>query len=297
MFHLLSSKLQFLRLTTPKDVNFLVLKAAMDDSSTKTLELNFLPSLIGSFCVIYPYLFAGKTDPPDETSTYYAVITEENENGSLRDITAVANTISRRIENEYGVFFRFEKSSKSSFPTLACVLRRILKLTPEESIKYIKSTALSGEITWTPTKDQIWMIKNYRPPIRVLFCGDRNTAVCFEEVILYELKALPEDSVMVHGGCKGVDLFAEELAKHLGIATKAFGITSEEWSRIGPSAGPKRNQKMLDECISYVVAFHPDISMSKGTRDMMVRAWKAGVPVYIHDLKRKSKFEGDFDVL
>lgn len=267
---------------------------------TEKLELNFLPSSVGSFCVIYPYLFAGKSNlvGADDPSAYYIVITEENDNGSLRDITEVANTISRHIEGEYRVFFRFEKSSKSSFPTLSCVLRRVLKLSPEDSIKYIKSAALSADIKWMPTKSDLWMVKNYRPPIKVLFCGDRNTAVCFEEVILQELKALPEDSIMIHGGCKGVDLFAEDLAKNLGIATKAFGITSEEWTRIGPSAGPQRNQKMLeDTCVSYVVAFHPNLSYSKGTRDMMVRAWKAGIPVYIHDLKRKSKFEGDFDVL
>jgi hypothetical protein len=51
-----------------------------------------------------------------------------------------------------------------------------------------------------------------------------------------------------------------------------------------------------------VLAFHPDIFSAyqtgkSGTANMMTIAHAAKVPVYIHDLKRKSKFEGDFENL
>lgn len=264
------------------------------------LELNFLLSEKEYFSVIYPLLFAG-TKTSDLQG--YEIIEEENSDASLKEITSITSIICRRVEAGSKVFFRFKRKSKSAFPTLSCVIRRVTKRNPKESVNYIKTIALSAAAMapWTPTKDQIWMVENYRPPIKVLFCGDRNNAICFENTITFELKALPEDSIVIHGGCKGVDLFTEELAKHLGIATRIFSVTPEEWNRIGLSAGPQRNQKMLDDGegppLAYVMAFHVDISMSKGTKDMMNRAWRQGFPVYIHDLKRKSKFEGDFTVL
>ncbi len=141
-------------------------------------------------------------------------------------------------------------------------------------------------------------IFRYRRPLTVLFCGDRDSAICFEESITFELKALPRFSKVVHGGCRGVDSYAGELAKLAGFQVLSFPVTSKEWNEQGRAAGPIRNEKMLDETSpDMVIAFHVDISMSKGTSDMMARAWKRGIPVYLHDLKRKSKFEGDFSVL
>lgn len=264
------------------------------------VELDFtLKAPDGTFWVISDVLLAGTKR---EEMCGKMVIMEENENSTLKEITKITNMICRRIERESNetkrhrriTYFYFGKESKSAFVTLCCVVRRFLKLLPLDAIRYIKT---ASRRRLPPTKDQIWLVEKYKPPIKVLFCGDRNTATCFQDVITFELKALPEDSIMIHGGCKGVDLFAEELAKGLGIATEAFGITSDEWCVLGKSAGPLRNRKMIDQGIDYVVAFHPDIELSKGTKDMMTQAWKAGIPVFIHDLKRKSKFEGDFSVL
>lgn len=257
------------------------------------MEIDFVSSApAGTFWVVSDVLLAGTKNcrPPCTTS----FVEEENDNGTLKELTKIANKICRRIESETSTYFYFKKESKSAFVILCCVVRRFLKLSSNDAIRYVKT---ASRRRLPPTKDQIWLVEKYKSPVKVLFCGDRNTATCFQDVITFELKALPEDSVVIHGGCKGVDLFAEELAKGLGIATEAFSVTSDEWCVLGKSAGPLRNRKMLEQGIDYVVAFHPDIELSKGTKDMMTQAWKAGIPVFIHDLKRKSKFEGDFSVL
>lgn len=53
---------------------------------------------------------------------------------------------------------------------------------------------------------------------------------------------------------------------------------------IGRAAGPIRNGEMLAEGRpDLVVAFHLDIARSRGTRDMVNRALRAGVPVLLVD--------------
>lgn len=139
------------------------------------------------------------------------------------------------------------------------------------------------------------MLKAYRRPKVVIICGDRNSSICFEEVIIFELKQLPRFSTIVHGGCKGVDLYAADLAQLRSLNVKQY---SADWEEFGISAGPIRNREMLEkEKPDMVIAFHPDIEASAGTKDMMTIAWKAGVPVYLHDLKRKMVFNGDFSIL
>jgi hypothetical protein len=64
-----------------------------------------------------------------------------------------------------------------------------------------------------------------------------------------------------------------------------LGLRVEEypaqWHRYGQAAGPIRNQEMLKTGIHLVLAFHPNLSESKGTKDMVTRAASAGVPVHI----------------
>ena len=53
-----------------------------------------------------------------------------------------------------------------------------------------------------------------------------------------------------------------------------------QWDKYGKSAGVIRNQQMLDEGKpDTVVYFHDNIERSKGTKDMVSRAKKAGLPV------------------
>jgi protein-tyrosine phosphatase len=185
---------------------------------------------------------------------------------------------------------------------VACVVQRWLGMAPPQSLAYITTMHLSrGYKPRTPTprsQAQIAQVKRYRRPIRVIVCGDRNSGTEFEDEITTELKSLPKYSRVIHGGCKGVDLYAGAIARSLGLEEVVYSIPQEEWNRLGNSAGPIRNRRMLvEQTPDMILVFHPDIAMSKGTSDMMVQGWNSGVSVYIHDLKRKSKFEGDFGVL
>ena len=111
---------------------------------------------------------------------------------------------------------------------------------------------------------------------RVLVCGDRNWSDL--GVIVRELKRVKPD-VVISGAASGADTLGVEAAKLLGIQRVSFPAL---WKQYGKAAGPIRNQTMLDVGKpTLVLAFHKNLSASKGTKDMLRRAEKAGVPFEI----------------
>lgn len=121
--------------------------------------------------------------------------------------------------------------------------------------------------------------------MRVLVCGDRNYG--HQWAVWEELDDLLEEGdrvVVIEGGAKGADRMAAEWVDHYDGEPASTRITHHrfpaDWGRYGRGAGPKRNQQMLDEgCPDLVLAFHDDFENSKGTRDMVRRAERAGIPV------------------
>lgn len=89
--------------------------------------------------------------------------------------------------------------------------------------------------------------------------------------------ALREHGVteIVEGDCKGADKLSASVALVLGIIVHAMPA---DWDRYGPSAGPIRNQEMLDTHpdSDIVLVFHDNLRQSKGTADMVRRCVKAG---------------------
>jgi hypothetical protein len=78
---------------------------------------------------------------------------------------------------------------------------------------------------------------------------------------------------VVHGDYRGADTLAKEWARSRGIPEVGYPA---DW-RMGPSAGPARNQRMLDaERPDGVVA----LPGGGGTADMVRRARAAGLPVW-----------------
>jgi len=117
--------------------------------------------------------------------------------------------------------------------------------------------------------------------MRVLICGSRNWK---EEDVIPEfrieeyIKTLPPNAVIIHGGAPGADMIADRIARehgHTVIELKA------RWDLHGDAAGPIRNREMLKWNPDKVVAFHEDIANSKGTRDMIIAARKAGFSVQV----------------
>jgi hypothetical protein len=121
---------------------------------------------------------------------------------------------------------------------------------------------------------------------RVLICGSRDfadRAMMFRELDFAHTST--PISVIIHGaqGCDlpgrpsrkqiGADRFADEWAVTHGVEPLRFHAN---WDEQGLSAGPIRNQLMLDKGKPDVVfAF----SGGRGTADMLRRALKAGIPI------------------
>jgi 3-keto-L-gulonate-6-phosphate decarboxylase len=81
---------------------------------------------------------------------------------------------------------------------------------------------------------------------------------------------------VVHGGAKGADTIAAELATGFGMKVEAH---LADWQAYHRAAGPLRNQKMVDLGADICLAFlMPD---SKGTADCISKAEKAGIPIII----------------
>lgn len=110
--------------------------------------------------------------------------------------------------------------------------------------------------------------------MKVLVCGgrdysDRGMVYGVLDGMLHAHGTL----VIVQGGAKGADALARKWAAENGCNTITYAAT---WDKYGKSAGPKRNQAMLDcEKPDVIVAFPG----GTGTADMTSRARKAGVRI------------------
>lgn len=111
----------------------------------------------------------------------------------------------------------------------------------------------------------------------VIICGDRNWTD--EDTIDEYIKTLPPKSTIIHGNCRGVDKIAAKLGT---IRGHRVIPNSAEWNKYGRWAGPIRNRHMLEEGKpDLVVAFHDDLSQSKGTSDMLGQAEARGIPTEV----------------
>lgn len=107
--------------------------------------------------------------------------------------------------------------------------------------------------------------------MRVLVCGGRDydDGEALEEALLR--LDLNRDDVIVHGDAAGADALAEKFAKRWKIPTDPRPAL---WDKYGKSAGPIRNSEMLIPRPDYALVFPGD----SGTRDMMNKLFRAGVP-------------------
>ena len=115
---------------------------------------------------------------------------------------------------------------------------------------------------------------------RVLICGAREWAD--QDRILRCVRKANETKcidLIIEGECRGADMMGRCAAEECGILIAPFPA---RWMKYGRAAGPIRNQQMLDEGKpTEVWAFHNDITKSTGTKDMIARACKAHLKVWV----------------
>lgn len=120
--------------------------------------------------------------------------------------------------------------------------------------------------------------------MKVLVCGPRDWVE--QKSIERELKKLPEGTIVVHGGAKGVDEIAGFVAKLLGFKVRRYRVDHDldgPW----PAAGPRRNKRMLESehpsadgtFVDLGLAFARSEDYTKGTGGMVRLMLQKGVKV------------------
>lgn len=119
--------------------------------------------------------------------------------------------------------------------------------------------------------------------MRVLVCGSRHFKDWYlmRDTLLQFFKGAGD--VLIHGMAKGADQLSEQVLTHqfnnLGNVISIERYPAD-WDKYGKGAGPIRNKQML-------VEGHPDLVVaflaphSRGTKNMIEQAEKAGVPVKV----------------
>lgn len=96
------------------------------------------------------------------------------------------------------------------------------------------------------------------------------------------LKQHPEGVAVIDGGCPtGADRYARMWVWYrAGTGLVSNETYNADWDLYGKSAGPKRNQLMVDKGADVCVAF--PLGISRGTRDCMKKAEEAGIKIINH---------------
>lgn len=88
----------------------------------------------------------------------------------------------------------------------------------------------------------------------------------------------PQAVTVVHGGARGADRMAADLAREFGCAVEMFPA---DWDRFGKAAGHRRNAEMVAAGADVCLAF--PLGESRGTRGCMRLAEQAGIPVVVEE--------------
>jgi hypothetical protein len=115
--------------------------------------------------------------------------------------------------------------------------------------------------------------------MRVIIAGSRH--IHDRNVLNEALRSCPfaeEIETVISGGCKGVDRLGEEWARE---NSKKLVVIRAKWDEYKNSAGPIRNSVMAQAADALIAIPNPN-GPSKGTDDMIKKAKRYGLLVYVH---------------
>lgn len=244
--------------------------------------------------VVYPLFAIGTTGLSlEKYESFFEHITSyrSNDIDYDTDLALIVWQVVKSMRSREATCFTSDDGYTTVANIAACVLQAWHRIDGHRAMDILSLLyATRHEGNRSPDSDAVSQILRYKRPLRVIFCGDRNSSVSFSSIIQCELRSLPKYSTIIHGNCRGIDKLSGELAASMGISVEVYPA---DWSLYGPAAGPIRNLKMINSGVDMIYAFHPDIRYSKGTLSTVHSAWqKGGIDIFIFDLKRKLKYAG-----
>jgi hypothetical protein len=114
---------------------------------------------------------------------------------------------------------------------------------------------------------------------RIIITGDRNWKCDNLVRMIINDFISTRNIIIVHGDCPtGVDRSFKVICTELSIDTEPHPAL---WSTHGKQAGPIRNAEMARLGADYCIAFHQQISKSKGTKNCVEACLNRDICVYI----------------
>lgn len=98
-------------------------------------------------------------------------------------------------------------------------------------------------------------------PTRIVIAGSRD--FCYPEYVTRYVELLPLDWIVMSGGARGVDTWAEEAARNRGMQVEVYPA---DWERLGKRAGIDRNYTMAIH-MTWATIFWD--GQSRGTAHML----------------------------
>lgn len=109
--------------------------------------------------------------------------------------------------------------------------------------------------------------------VRIAIVGSRDFGD--EEAVRAFVRTLQAGSVVISGGAVGVDSWAADEARKMGLEVVEH---LPDWKRFGRKAGPLRNTTIIEDA-DEVAAFWDGVS--RGTADSIRKGREAGKPVNV----------------
>lgn len=123
-------------------------------------------------------------------------------------------------------------------------------------------------------------MKKKTPKLRkFLICGDREWSRAYEDAVRAQVLRLrekhgPTKLLIIAGGAPGVDTLVSEICYDENVHC---AVVRALWDTRKNGAGPQRNEIMKLMAPEEVIGIHHDFDDSRGTKDMLDRAEKAGI--------------------